>query len=157
MKKQYRSSEIQELAKVSKDQLINWIRAGIIVPDEDAIGRGTRRTFSYRNLVEAILCREFTRYKMETSRIKAVLEIMSEVKIDRPDLGRKVPFWKFTEMSGEALAKNYKNDSLILVVPAEGDLHITVRSNLPDYLQSPDLPLMLTIIDLSKVVVEAGG
>ncbi len=56
--RRYKSTEIQKRLHVPKSVLNNWLNAGIVVPFEDAKGRGKSRDFSFQNLLEILICRE---------------------------------------------------------------------------------------------------
>ena len=47
----YSSKEVQKKADISKIQLIHWSQSGVIIPADDARGRGSRRKYSFQNLV----------------------------------------------------------------------------------------------------------
>lgn len=67
------SGEIQSLAKITKMQLIHWTQTGVIIPYKDAKGRGARRRYDCQNLIEALICRELNRLRMETHIMKEIL------------------------------------------------------------------------------------
>ncbi|MBW1668867.1 MAG: MerR family transcriptional regulator [Deltaproteobacteria bacterium] len=70
----YSSKEIQAKSGVGKIQLLHWTQKGVIVPLKDAKGRGGRRIYSHQNLIEAGICRELSRYRIETSTMKEILD-----------------------------------------------------------------------------------
>ena len=70
----YSSKEVQKKADVSKIQLIHWSQSGVIIPADDARGRGNRRKYSFQNLVEASICKELNSFRVESNSIKALLE-----------------------------------------------------------------------------------
>lgn len=76
--KTYRSTDIQKIAKVTKMQLVHWSQTGAIVPLEDARGRGSRRLYSRQNLMEALICRELSKFSMETYVMHEVLSMLRE-------------------------------------------------------------------------------
>lgn len=67
------SKEMQVHARVSKTQLIHWTERGVILPLKDAKGRGGRRVYSHKNLIEAIICRELNKLSVETRLMKDIL------------------------------------------------------------------------------------
>ena len=78
----YRSKDIQIKAGVTRMQLIRWVEVGAIEPFKDVRQRGKSRIFSYQNLVEAMICKELNRFRVETYTMKRVLNMMR----DRRDL-----------------------------------------------------------------------
>jgi DNA-binding transcriptional MerR regulator len=62
------------LANVSKAQLVLWTKRGSILPVKDPKLRGGHRTYSHRNLIEAMICRELNAYSVETGLIKEILD-----------------------------------------------------------------------------------
>lgn len=70
----YSSKEVQKKADISKIQLIHWSQSGVIIPADDARGRGNRRKYSFQNLVEASICKELNSFRVESNSIKALLE-----------------------------------------------------------------------------------
>jgi len=71
--KTYGSTELQRLAKVSKMQAIHWTQVGAVIPYQDAKGRGSRRVYSWQNLIEMMICRELNRFTIETHVMVIVL------------------------------------------------------------------------------------
>ena len=51
-KKLYTSSDITRDLKISLRKIINWVERGLVVPVVDASGAGSRRQYSYINLLE---------------------------------------------------------------------------------------------------------
>jgi hypothetical protein len=103
MEKTYSSSEIQRIAKITKMQAIHWTQTGVITPLQDAQGRGSRRVYSWGNLIEMMICRELNRYNVERSLMTAIID-----DINRPYHGFKT-YWDY-------LKQNPKTDKLYLVI-----------------------------------------
>ena len=103
MEKTYSSSEIQRIAKITKMQAIHWTQTGIIVPLQDAQGRGSRRVYSWENLIEMMICRELNRYNVERSIMREIVH-----DLNGPGLGSK-NYWEY-------LNQNPKEDALYLVI-----------------------------------------
>lgn len=99
----YSSSEIQRIAKITKMQAIHWTQTGVITPLQDAQGRGSRRVYSWENLIEMMICRELNRYNVERSLMKDIIN-----DINRPYHGFK-SYWDY-------LKQNPKTDKLYLVI-----------------------------------------
>ena len=72
--RRYKSNEIQSLANVSKAQLVLWTKRGCILPFKDPKLRGGHRTYSHRNLIEAMICRELNAYSVETALMREILD-----------------------------------------------------------------------------------
>ena len=72
----YQSREIQELAGVTRLQLVRWCEGRAIIPLKNAKGRGARRTFSQRNLCEAIIARDLSGHSIPISAIRDVLSFL---------------------------------------------------------------------------------
>jgi DNA-binding transcriptional MerR regulator len=75
--RKYKSDEMQSLANVSKAQLHHWTQRGCIVPLKGGKGIGGHRTYSHRNLIEAMICRELHAYSVETNVMKEILDWLS--------------------------------------------------------------------------------
>lgn len=95
MQDEYRSKDIQRIAKVSKDKLVHWTRIGIIEPIQNAEGRGARRVYSYRNLIEAMICRELNQFHVETQTLRVVIGYL-DAPLWPPDKS-KYTFWEVLE------------------------------------------------------------
>lgn len=76
--KTYRSTDIQKIAMVTKMQLVHWTQTGAIIPLEDARGRGSRRVYNRQNLMEALICRELSKFSIETHVMHEVLSMLRE-------------------------------------------------------------------------------
>jgi hypothetical protein len=95
MEKTYSSSEIQRIAKITKMQAIHWTQTGIITPLEDAEGRGSKRVYSWGNLIEMMICRELNRYKIERPVMKSAIRLLNTpANIDEPP-PRYESYWQF--------------------------------------------------------------
>ena len=103
MEKTYSSSEIQRIAKITKIQAIHWTQTGVINPLQDAQGRGSRRVYSWGNLIEMMICRELNRYNVERVLMKDII-----YDLNRPYSEFK-NYWDF-------LKQNPKTDYLYLVI-----------------------------------------
>jgi len=101
----YRSKEIQRLIKVSNKQLTHWSSKGAISPLEDAEGRGKRRLYSWQNLIEAMICRELSRYVVEVDFMKHMLEHIRKEPIS---------IWRL-------LKKDPKPNNLFILVSADAE------------------------------------
>lgn len=97
MQNEYRSKDIQRIAKISKDKLVHWTRIGIIRPLQDAEGRGARRVYSYRNLIEAMICRELNELHVETQTIRGIIIYMGAPIWPPESEGEKFSFWELLE------------------------------------------------------------
>ncbi len=78
--KTYQSKDIQAYARVSKMQIINWSQQGAILPVADARGRGKIRKYDYRNLIEAMICRELNMLSIGIHYSKEVLSWLRQTK-----------------------------------------------------------------------------
>ena len=74
----YSSSDIQRIAKITKTQAIHWTQTGIITPLQDAHGRGSRRVYSWKNLIEMMICRELNKYNIGRSLMKDIMDMINE-------------------------------------------------------------------------------
>lgn len=92
MHQEYRSKDIQRIAQVSKDKLVHWTRIGIIKPVKDAEGRGSSRLYSYRNLIEAMICKELNLFNLDTH----MMNVIVNTYLDAP-LWEGNSFWEMIE------------------------------------------------------------
>jgi DNA-binding transcriptional MerR regulator len=76
LKKQFVHKEILKIFPWIKPRtLISWSERGLITPEfEDASGRGTRRKYSYRNLIKIGFVDELLKYGIPFSTIRGFLE-----------------------------------------------------------------------------------
>lgn len=77
-----KSKQLQEAAGVSRLQVVRWVEAGVLIPLEDATGRGGRREFSQQNAREAALAGALHRRGIGLRTIREVVEFL-----------RKTPEW----------------------------------------------------------------
>lgn len=77
MEKTYSSSDIQKIAKITKIQAIHWTQTEIITPLKNARGRGSRRLYSWGNIIEMMVCRELNKYNIERFLMKKVISIFN--------------------------------------------------------------------------------
>ena len=71
----YTSKDLQQRSGATHMQISRWTELGIILPEEDAKGRGRVRRFNQQNLIEAMICKQLTEYfRLDTS---IMLEIVS--------------------------------------------------------------------------------
>lgn len=103
MKKTYGSAEIQRIAKISKMQAIHWTQTGVVKPLEDAQGRGSKRVYSWENLIEMMICRELNYFKIERRLMAIVVDRLNQ------------PF-KETDSYWQYLRQNPKTEALYLLV-----------------------------------------
>lgn len=96
MDKTYSSSEIQRIAKITKMQAIHWTQTGVITPLQDAHGRGSRRVYSWGNLIEMMICRELNRYKVERGIMATIMR-----DLNKPS-GEFKNYWDFLKKSPKA-------------------------------------------------------
>ena len=94
IQKTYSSSEIQRIAKITKMQAIHWTQTGIITPLEDAHGRGSRRVYSWENLIEMMICRELNRFEAGRS----IMDMIIGGLIRQP-LGTYRNYWDFFKIN----------------------------------------------------------
>ncbi len=95
--KTYGSTEVQKLARISKMQAIHWTQVGAVTPLEDARGRGSRRVYSWQNLIEMMICRELNRFTIETHVMVSILQWLRnhytpETKVHLPEEAPKGKF-----------------------------------------------------------------
>jgi len=88
----YRSKDIQRIAEVKKDKLVHWTRIGIIKPVQDAKGRGSSRLYSFRNLIEAMICRELNLFNLDTHMMGVIVNGHLDAKIRKG-----YSFWEIIE------------------------------------------------------------
>lgn len=108
----YSSSEIQRIAKITKMQAIHWTQTGIIVPLQDAQGRGSRRVYSWENLIEMMICRELNKYGVEKWVMEQITHLMNEPALFSTQTGETAPYdnyWAFFK-------QNLKTDFVCLVI-----------------------------------------
>jgi hypothetical protein len=103
MDKTYSSSEIQRIAKITKMQAIHWTQTGVITPLQDAQGRGSRRVYSWGNLIEMMICRELNRYKVERGIMANIIHAFNKPSSEFKN------YWDY-------LKNNPKADNLYLVI-----------------------------------------
>lgn len=105
----YRSKEIQEIAGISKDKIVHLTRIGIIEPHTKEEGRGGRNKYSFKNLVEVMICKELSDYHVEPQTMKTLLLNLRFPKyypLDDKGLDeQKYSFWDFWEMEQEMFRK----------------------------------------------------
>jgi len=118
--KTFSSSEIQKIAKITKMQAIHWTQTGIITPLEDARGRGSRRLYSWKNLIEIMICRELNSLSVERSIMELVItQLNSEFK------GYE-SYWKY-------IKKNPKTDFLYFMLIAGYQLDKNFNSSIKNF------------------------
>lgn len=78
----FQSKQIQDIANISKMQLLYWTQQGAILPLRDARGRGKVRLYNYQNLIEAMICRELTNLSIGIRVIMEWMEFIRENKIE---------------------------------------------------------------------------
>ena len=73
-KKLYTSSDITRDLKISLRKIINWVERGLVVPVVDASGAGSRRQYSYINLLEFGLIENLFDIGLSIHLIKRILK-----------------------------------------------------------------------------------
>lgn len=101
MEKTYSSSEIQRIAKITKMQAIHWTQTGVITPLQDAKGRGSRRIYSWQNLIELMVCRELNKYNVERSLMKRVIDYFQTPS------GRYSSYWDYLAQIPKMAQEHY--------------------------------------------------
>lgn len=151
----YGSTEIQRLAKISKMQAIHWTQIGAVIPFRDAKGRGSRRMYSWQNLIEMLICRELNKFTVETRVMVGILEYLRDSCI-RTQKGM-VSFW-------ELLQKEPETDrvflSLIAVTagggsPLRGGYGVSTYEELKAGLKKNQASAL--IINVRGLIDEVGG
>lgn len=56
-KELYLNKEVAAVVGITKRQVLSWTEKGLIVPSEESLGVGTKRRYSYINLLEFGLCK----------------------------------------------------------------------------------------------------
>ena len=95
-----KSKQIQEAAGVSRLQVVRWVDAGVLIPLEDAKGRGGRREFSQRNIREAALAGALHKRGIGLGTIKEIMGFL-----------RRSPDW--LEKEDLALRERYGRDDYL--------------------------------------------
>jgi len=131
MEKTYSSSEIQRIAKITKMQAIHWTQTEIITPFEDARGRGSRRVYSWENLIEMMVCRELNRYNIERFLMKTGINVFNK------PFRNCSSYWEY-------LKENPKTDIFYLVISLA--VNKLFQGDIKGYLQ--DFVLKSTFLDL---------
>jgi hypothetical protein len=67
--KTYGATEVQKITGLSKMQVMHLVQTNVIRPAQAAHGRGARRRFSARNLVEFLVCRELFKYNLSRANL----------------------------------------------------------------------------------------
>lgn len=112
--KVYTSKDIQQLAKVSHMQISRWAEIGIIIPLEDAKGRGAVRKFSQQNLIEAMICKTLNDFSLSTSTMYGVLShLRDRIIFSKEDRQEEYSFWEF-------FRQNPKTERVYLMVSLLG-------------------------------------
>ena len=112
MEKTYSSSEIQRIAMITKMQAIHWTQTGVITPLQDARGRGSRRVYSWENLIEMMICRELSKYGVEKWVMNHIIHGMNKPTIFPGQTGEETSYdsyWDFFK-------QNPKTDIVYLVI-----------------------------------------
>ena len=164
----YQSREIQELAGVTRLQLVRWCEARAIIPLKNAKGRGARRTFSQRNLCEAIIARDMSGHSMPISAIRDVLSFLRKPlhpmlnerlrkKIEDSESMQKA-FKKAKESAWDILVyRPYTARKLLTVSFARKKLDaisLQSKKTIGMYLETVKTTI---VVNLKDVIEEAGG
>jgi hypothetical protein len=156
--REYTAKEIQELAKVTKRQLIHWVEVGAIIPLEDDRRRGGKRRFNQQNLIEALICRELNDYRLPSIMfVQALGSLRGQAwKLK----GKRVSFWdtlphreempfliiKRLEVEVSGRPKSAE-DIASVVVPTTKERIVNELSVFPSSI----------VVNLARLVQEAGG
>lgn len=76
------SKDIQRLEHATQMQIVHWTELGIIVPCQDAHGRGRRRLYDENSAVDAQLASEMRAWGLECHAIKRILSKYRTGKLD---------------------------------------------------------------------------
>jgi hypothetical protein len=71
--KTYSSKEIQKKAHVTASQIKHWTMTGVIEPYKSVQGTGKMHTYDHQNLIEAMICRELSKYSINLNVMKDML------------------------------------------------------------------------------------
>lgn len=150
-KKVYSSSEIQRIAKISKTQAIHWTQTGVITPLQDAHGRGSRRVYSWSNLVEIMICRELNKYNIGRSLMQSIIS-----RINKPGdrVTRFIPIKTGVSSSyWDYLNKYPKTDQVYLVIKEDSPngFEIVMKRNLMSV--TADRPSCV-IVNIAALIAE---
>lgn len=75
---QYLSKEVQKKTGVPKSTLKNWVTVAAIKPVREGKGRGGRRKFSEKNMLEVMICRELWVLNMKPGFYREILDLVEE-------------------------------------------------------------------------------
>lgn len=112
IEKTYSSSEIQRIAKITKMQAIHWTQTGIITPLQDAHGRGSRRVYSWSNLIEMMICRDLNKYSIEKGVLGHVIRLMGEKSLFPTKTGDMIGYDSYWDFYNQ----NPKTNLVLLVI-----------------------------------------
>jgi len=88
----YGATQIQKKTGLTKMQVMHLVQTNVIEPKVPAHGRGARRKFSTRNLIEFLVCAELLKY--EVPRVK-LLSIIRGLSVPGYELkGQRVDAWE---------------------------------------------------------------
>ena len=73
----FRNKDIVEITGLTMRQIVNWTDKGLIVPVLEANGAGSKREYSFRNILEIAIIRELFEIGFGIWRVK---KIMKEVR-----------------------------------------------------------------------------
>ena len=154
----YRSKDIQRIAKLGKDKLVHWTRIGIIQPYENAEGRGSRRIYSYQNLIEVIICRELNQLGVEPKIMRVAIGMLNthtwyevDFKTNKPK-GKKFCFMEEAVKGTTKISK--EQPSLIITNRGIFGYHIAEKKKIGEYLAGSNSAI---VVNLARIVKEASA
>jgi len=74
----YLSSDVMKILGLTQRQVINWAEKGLVVPLIEAQGAGTKRGYTYTNLLEFGLCNTLFDMGLENHKVKKILKDLRE-------------------------------------------------------------------------------
>lgn len=80
-KEDYLVKEAAEIVGISVRALQFYVEKGLIVPDQPAWGKGTRRKFSKRNILEVLILRELQANGFQLDQVRKVMEQLRYMKL----------------------------------------------------------------------------
>lgn len=80
MKTLFYNSDVIKITGLSQRQIVNWAEKGLVVPISDAHGAGSKREYSYTNLLEFGLCKTLFNMGLSLHMVKEMLKALKNAK-----------------------------------------------------------------------------
>jgi DNA-binding transcriptional MerR regulator len=74
----FQSSEAIKILWLTQRQVIHWAEKGLVIPEVDAEGAGSKRKYSYTNLLEYGLCKALFDMGLGIYKVKRILQDLRE-------------------------------------------------------------------------------